>query len=256
MLHITVFTQGMQQPILPPMNIILFHQWPEHNSIPVSDYRGAHIKKVLRLVPGDSMYIGIVNGEWGIATIQSLEDSLISFTYKKQGDAQPLHPVTLLVAQVRPICMKRILREAASFGVERLLIVGADSAERSYASAKLWSTGEYQSYLLDGVMQSGQTSMPECLMVNSLDDALSREFSWESRLLLDNVMQGNPLSQISEISRPACIAIGPERGWSNRERRLFLDYGFAPCTMGKRVLRTETACSAAVAMVLGKLGAV
>jgi len=50
------------------------------------------------------------------------------------------------------------------------------------------------------------------------------------------------------------VAIGPERGWSARERDLLRARGFELVHLGPRVLRTETACVAAVAVVKSRLG--
>ena len=52
----------------------------------------------------------------------------------------------------------------------------------------------------------------------------------------------------------AVLAIGPERGWSDRERSLFVSHGFKPMLLGSRVLRTETACSAGLAVLLSRMG--
>jgi len=49
------------------------------------------------------------------------------------------------------------------------------------------------------------------------------------------------------------VAVGPERGWSDRERLLFASHAFVSKTMGNRILRTETACSAALAILLGRM---
>ena len=236
------------------MNIILFEQWPEGNRIPIADYRAHHIQKILHLGPQDQFTMGLVNDQWGIDTITSLDQEGIRFSFEMLGLCEPLHPVTLLVAQVRPICMKRILREAVSFGIQYLMIVGSDTGERSYRSAKLWSTGEYRSYLLDGAMQSGQTGIPELQLIDSVDRALACDPGWHSKLLLDNVQQGRRLSEERSVVEPAVLAIGPERGWSERERNLFNMHGFSSYTMGTRILRTETACSAALALLLGKMG--
>ena len=49
-------------------------------------------------------------------------------------------------------------------------------------------------------------------------------------------------------------AIGSERGWTDKERSLFTDYGFASCSMGVRVLRTETATTVALSLILQSMG--
>jgi len=244
----------MQHPILRSMNIILFDELPAGMVLENDDFRAEHIRKVLRLQVGDSFSMGIVNGPSGIATIEAMDSTGITLGWEPQESRSELHRVTLLVAQVRPICMKRILREAVSLGVAELLVVGADTAERSYADAKLWSTGEYRKYLLDGAMQSGQTGMPSFRLVESVGSALVDSDKWKTRILMDNVLAGEPLPLMEYPESPLVVAVGPERGWTERERILFLEHGFVPKSMGSRILRTETACSAALAIVLGRMG--
>jgi RsmE family RNA methyltransferase len=55
--------------------------------------------------------------------------------------------------------------------------------------------------------------------------------------------------------RSLVLAIGPERGWSDRERGLLEGEGFSRLSLGSRALRTETACIAAVVLAQEKLGA-
>jgi RsmE family RNA methyltransferase len=50
------------------------------------------------------------------------------------------------------------------------------------------------------------------------------------------------------------MAVGPERGWSDRERDRLEDSGFVRLSMGNRALRTETACVAAAVLALEKIG--
>lgn len=235
------------------MNIILFESMPLNKRILSHDPRAEHIRKVLRLDIGDSFKLGLVNGPSGIATITSIDEKDIVFAWEPQEDAVPLHPVTLLVAQVRPICMKRILRESISLGVSELVVVGSDTGERSYREAKLWSTGEYRKYLLDGAMQSGSTGMPVFKLSPSVDAFLEEPGAWKTKLVLDPVVDSEPLSTLEDIKAPVVLAIGPERGWSERERKLFAHHGYRFLSIGGRILRTETACSAALAILLGRM---
>jgi RsmE family RNA methyltransferase len=50
------------------------------------------------------------------------------------------------------------------------------------------------------------------------------------------------------------LAVGCERGWSDRERDKLEEAGFLRLSMGKRALRTETACVAAAVLALEKIG--
>ncbi|WP_162510898.1 RsmE family RNA methyltransferase, partial [Treponema endosymbiont of Eucomonympha sp.] len=49
-------------------------------------------------------------------------------------------------------------------------------------------------------------------------------------------------------------AVGSERGWTERERGALTEAGFTLCSLGERVLRTETAATAAAALILDAMG--
>lgn len=241
--------------------MILFEQYPSAGLIPAADERAKHIVEILKLKPGDEFRMGIVNQSEGKAKVEAITNEGVTISY--QALLKPeLYPVTLLCAQVRPICMKRILREAVSLGVGRILLTGSDTGEKSYLSSNLYKTDEYKEYLLDGAMQACHAGLPEVIFTNTVDGALKRltediglkgeNEEAVSLIMLDNVVGAVPLSQ-SSVKERAVLAIGPERGWSQRERELFVAKGFKPRLLGSRVLRTETACSAGMAILLSRM---
>lgn len=238
------------------MNIILFDALNTDNSLPAGDYRAQHIKKVLRLGEGGRFAAGIINGPKGEATILSCTDEGISFSFTPEaGEEDALYPVTLLVAQVRPISMRRILREAVSLGVGQIILVSCDTSERSYAQAKLYESGEYQSILIDGAMQSGQTGVPPVQFAACVEEAIALTAEGAQRIVLDNRQAGSALSAMDvDGGSDVVLAIGGERGFSDRERGLFTLHGFRFATLGKRIVRTETAVSAGLAVLLGRMG--
>jgi 16S rRNA U1498 N3-methylase RsmE len=70
----------------------------------------------------------------------------------------------------------------------------------------------------------------------------------------DNVRPEGAISRIASTRRPVVLAIGCERGWSDRERDLFEEAGFLRLSLGSRALRTETACVAATVLAIEKIG--
>ena len=121
------------------MNIILIGKGERF--FPSGDERAKHIRKVLRLGKGDSFRAGEVDGLAGMATILFDGDDGISFSFEGSEDRSALYPLTLIVAQVRPICMRRILREAVSLGVGRMILPVSDLGEKSYLGASLYTEG-------------------------------------------------------------------------------------------------------------------
>jgi 16S rRNA U1498 N3-methylase RsmE len=71
---------------------------------------------------------------------------------------------------------------------------------------------------------------------------------------LDNVRPEGAFARFPALGRPITLAVGPERGWSDRERDLLEAAGFIRLSRGNRALRTETACTAAVVLALEKSG--
>ena len=213
--------------------------------IPSSDERAKHIRKILHMKEGDSFRAGIINGDIGKARILSDTEEGISLDFIPEYDGSKLYPLTLIVAQVRPICMRRILREAVSIGIGRLILPVSDLGEKSYLSASLYKDGEYKDILLDGAMQSGQTGVSRTDLAGSVEEAISLLPASGRRILLDNAISAVALSSMKLEGESAVLAIGPERGWSDRERKLFIDSGFD---------RTETAVPAASAVALSLMG--
>jgi RsmE family RNA methyltransferase len=63
------------------------------------------------------------------------------------------------------------------------------------------------------------------------------------------------LALLSAPGQSMVLAVGSERGWSDRERDGLEAAGFLRLSMGERALRTETACVAAAVLALEKIGA-
>lgn len=233
------------------MNIILFDK--PTCLIAAEDERAGHILNILKLKVGDSFKMGIINESEGKATITNIDDKGIAIDYMEETKPQ-MYPVTLLVAQVRPICMKRILREAVSLGVEKIILSGSQTGEKSYLSSNLYTSGEYKEYLLDGAMQSAHAGMSQVVFAQNVKQAIEIAGQSEdvSYFLLDNVTGAQQLFN-SRTKEKAVVAIGPERGWTDYERNLFTQAKYQPVLIGSRVLRTETACTATLAVLLSKM---
>ncbi len=233
------------------MNIILLKDGELF--LPSSDERAKHIRKVLHLNEGDSFRAGIVNGMRGKARIEAMEERGIRLSFTAKDDGARLYPLTLIVAQVRPICMRRILREAVSMGVRKLILPVSDLGEKSYLGASLYTEGEYENILLDGAMQSGFTGVSAVSITQSLDDAIA-EADGDVKILLDNREGAMSLSEAVLAGNSVVLAIGPERGWSHREVGLFERAGYSPMLIGKRILRTETAAVGGTLLALSRMG--
>lgn len=244
------------------MNIVLFDGETYFSR---GDARYQHIKKILRKGKSDSFQAGVINGSEGEASITSMDDQGLSFVFTPTRQMRPLHPLIAVIGFPRPIQLKRILRDLASLGVSAVWLTGTELGEKSYRESTLVDRGAAREGLLEGCMQAGGTAVPELRLFDSLEqtlaaaDALDAENGTRSfRVSLD--VQGAsctlaraPFGEVS-AGRPALLFIGSERGWSAGERTLLRAAGCTVCSLGSRILRTETAATAAVAITLSAIG--
>lgn len=148
--------------------------------------------------------------------------------------------------------MDYAIQKAVELGVKRIMPVITErcnvqlSGDRADKRLNHW-----QGVVISACEQSGRSFLPELLPITSLDTALA-EVNDDCKLVLDpEAVQG--FSSVKKASRIALL-IGPEGGLSDTEVQRAMDGGFTGITLGPRILRTETASAAALAMVQARWG--
>ena len=247
------------------MNICLFTHEEINSPLPKKDERAKHIIKVLHKVAGDTFDAGIIGGAAGVATITAIsDDGEISFTFEPKSAGKKLYPLTLIIGFPRPIQLRRLLRDVAGLGVQKVILCGTDLTEKSYLDSNVVSDGSAYQMLLDGTAQAASTHVPELVVAKSLDELFKLKIEngsfseWDnaSKIALDNRRNSCSLHDFlaHEGARSVVAAIGSERGWTDRERDLLEKAGFTLCSMGSRILRTETAATVASSIILDSMG--
>ena len=224
------------------------------------DERTIHLLKVLHKKAGDSFEAGILGGKRGTGRIEKINfDGSIFVTIYASDPPPPRLRLRVAVAFVRPIQMRRIFRDLSNMGISAIDIVGTEMGEKSYRDTKLLVDGGAHAALVEGAVQARDTQLPVITVYENLEKWLE-ERPWEKDsnripllLAMDNVRSEGSFFHLSTTGRPAVLAVGPERGWSDRERELFEKAGFLRLSMGERPLRTETACVAAAALAMEKI---
>ena len=135
--------------------------------------------------------------------------------------------VELGVAEIRPIISERC--------VVRL------SGERAEKRVARW-----QEIVVSACEQSGRNIVPKVLPLTTYAQAL-QQLPQETAKLLMSLNRAQKLSDVRPQSGKVVFMVGPEGGWTEKEEQQAFDAGFQSVTLGKRVLRTETASLAAIA---------
>ncbi len=237
------------------MNLVLFEPNELDRPLPRDDRRARHILAVLRRGVGDTFDAGLVNGPRGKATLTAIDDTglALSFTWGPPPDARP--PLALIVGLPRPQTARDILRDATTLGATAIHFVRTEKSEPSYAQSTLWSSGEWRRHVLAGAEQAFDPAVPDVTFAHPLPAAVALFAATSTRLMLDNYEGAAALGSFHVMrEKPVVLAIGAERGWSAAERTLLRNHEFAAVHLGTRVLRAESAVTAALAIVRAKLG--
>jgi 16S rRNA (uracil1498-N3)-methyltransferase len=237
------------------MNLLLFEPSEISIPLPLTDPRARHLLDVLHRREGDTFDAGVVNGPRGKGTLRSITPESLILAFAWQPPPAPLPPLALIVGLPRPQTARDILRDATTLGVTELHFVLTEKGDRNYASSSLWSTHEWQRHLRAGAGQAFDTRVPAVTWGRDLASVVTSLPAASSRVALDNYEAAAPLSLPSASGHaPTVLAIGGERGWGDADRIALRGAGFALMHLGDRVLRTETAVVAALAILKAQSG--
>ena len=185
----------------------------------------------------------------------SVDHERLTLTFSWGESPPPLQPLALLIGMTRPQSARDILRDATALGVSAMHFFRTARGEAGYAESTLWRSGEWEDCLITGAAQAFCTRLPEVTHGRTLTEILEILPAASTRLALDNYEATAALSTCNLMGdHTAVLALGAERGWSAAEREILRENGFTLAHLGERVLRTETACLVALALLKAKRG--
>ncbi|GAB4373702.1 MAG: 16S rRNA (uracil(1498)-N(3))-methyltransferase [Spirochaetales bacterium] len=243
------------------MNLILLDSPAPIGEFPREDRRYSHLRKILRVARGTSLRAGVVNGPVGILEILEISEQSIQYRFAPLQDPIPPYPIEVILGAMRPIVARRLLKDLTALGIQGIRLVKADLSEGSYLQSSLWQRKEYERSLREGAEQGCTTILPAVHLHPDLNHCLSTLPQGGRNLLMDPEAPRSFFSLQREwdsigTNHPVHrVAIGPERGWTERERNRFLEKGFTPCKLGERILRTEAAALIAVGILISHMEA-
>lgn len=149
--------------------------------------------------------------------------------------------------------MDWVVQKAVELGVQRIIPLRAErSVVRLDEARAAKRVAHWQQVAVAACEQCGRNRVPEVLPVASLDAAVADDAPGggvaEQRFFLAPE-EGTRLTQRERPRGRIALFIGPEGGWSDGEQAAFKRAGVAPVQLGPRVLRTETAGLAALAVM-------
>ena len=226
--------------------------------IALPETAAGHLVRVLRADIGDACVLFNGDGhdyDARITAIGKRSGEVEILAARTLDNESPLR-ITLLQALARGEKMDWILQKATELGVAAVIPVESERSEVKLDGERVGKrVAHWQSVIVAACEQSGRAVVPAIAPPQPLANALRALPSSSALRLLLDPKAGQALDVIDEHpGRELVLAIGPEGGWSPRDRELLQAAGFEGMRLGPRILRTETAGIAAIAVLQSRLG--
>ena len=231
------------------MNLLLFSDDDrlETNTIAVRGRRLKHLRQVHRANAGDKLRIGEIGGLTGEGEILAISEEVATLAVALDCPSPEKLPLTLVLALPRPKMLRRILRTVAEFGVAELHLINSYRVEKSYWQSPVLETQSIQEFLLQGLEQSRDTILPRVQCHQRfkpfVEDVLPGLIGHDTALLAH---PGNYPPCPRNIEKQTVLIVGPEGGLIPYEVEKLQDAGCKTVSLGKRILRVETAITASL----------
>jgi 16S rRNA (uracil1498-N3)-methyltransferase len=241
---------------------------PDEKSATLSPEETRHLRDVLRLHPGDQIYVfdGVGREFHCVVEIiakDSTELRVISEVEPTRSES-PLH-LTLAIALLKGEKFDLVIQKATELGAKRIVPLETERADirlRDSKDAQKRVT-RWQRIALEAAKQSGRAYVTEIsapLTLSSLVMSAGKEKkpSTESAHLMFAERSGTSVAEATKsfAEQPTEIValVGPEGGWTDEEIELAREGGWKIVTLGGRTLRAETAAIVVLALLQHRFG--
>jgi 16S rRNA (uracil1498-N3)-methyltransferase len=216
-----------------------------------------HLGRVLRAQPGQLYELSDGN-RVHLARIEKVTRDQIDFVLLEEIPAHPSGlDITLLLSIVKFDAFEWALEKATELGVSVIVPLAAARSEKALLAATSKRAGRWQKILAESSQQSRRLRVPELQEAMPPAQAFQSQPADALKLILSERPEAPPLRQSIQsdpLKQRAALAIGPEGGWTDAEFAAAQSASFREASLGKLILRTETAVAAAVACLNYALG--
>jgi 16S rRNA (uracil1498-N3)-methyltransferase len=207
-----------------------------------------HLGRVLRAQPGQLYELSDGAKVW-LSRIESVSRDSVEFSLVEEIPAHhPSLQTTLLLSVVKFDSFEWALEKATELGVSRIVPLAAARSEKALLTAAVKRAERWKKLLLEASQQSRRVQLPVLDSLAKPETAFAK-CDHGLRVFLSEAPDAKPLREVlrNQQGNFAVLAIGPEGGWTDAEFAAARAAQFQDASLGKLILRTETAVVASLA---------
>jgi 16S rRNA (uracil1498-N3)-methyltransferase len=207
-----------------------------------------HLGRVLRAQPGQLYELSDGQEVW-LGRIDSVGRDHLEFALVENIPSyKPKLQTTLLLSVVKFDAFEWAIEKSTELGVSRIVPLAASRSEKALLTAAPKRAERWKKLLLEASQQSRRVQLP-LLDVLTKPETAFVSFCDGTRIMLSESPDATPLREVlaGQNTRVAVLAIGPEGGWTEAEFSAARKASFHSVSLGRLILRTETAVVASLA---------
>lgn len=218
----------------------------------IDDEDSKHIKKVLRMKIGDKITVSSSNKQDYECVITDLSDNVeLEIISQKENDTEPTVQIVLYQALPKSDKMDFIIQKAVELGVTKIVpILTKRCVSRPDEKSMKKKVARYQKIAKEAAKQCGRGIIPEVNDLMTFDDVINNKDNLE-KMILFYEGGGKRINYIIESEQKSIgIIVGSEGGFEEDEVKRATCKNVLVATLGKLILRCETAPLTAISVIM------
>ena len=213
--------------------------------------------KVLRLKPGETVLLCDGEGREAVCKVASTDGWLLRAMERRESQSEAAVKVSVYMALPKADKLEHVIQKSTELGAyEIVTFPSARCVSRPDEKSLKKKLERWEKIAASAAEQSGRGRIPKVLVLGSFSEALTRAaqadkalmfYEHEEALTLKMALSSGGYSTVSLLT-------GPEGGLEESEVAQAREAGLQVCTLGKRILRCETAPLCALSAVMYDAG--
>ena len=228
----------------------------EKQEIVLSGENAAHAK-VLRLKAGEEVLVCDGQGKEALCRVSEKDGMTLDVIERRESKTEASVQVSIYMAFPKADKLEHVIQKATELGASEIVAFPSARCVSKPDDKSLKKKLErWQKIAASAAEQSGRGVIPQVVVLGSYKEALSRASQAELSILLYENERATTLKMALEAEPFASVSLisGPEGGLEEKEVEQAKDAGVQICTLGRRILRCETAPLCALSAVMYAAG--